>query len=313
MTNTGSKSGGNPDPLKQRWDEEIQEFVNHLNAVEGLSSSTVRSYRRDVEDFAQFCREADRLGPADPDTYTLTDYLEECQNRRYSRSTLTRRISALNRFYAHLRRREKRTDNPVSSLDRPGSGGKLSHYLREEEVETLLDQPDTDTPRGVRDRALLETLYGAGLRASELTNLTGDDVDWERGELRVRGKGKKQRIVPLGRRARRWMRRYLEEYRELRDPDGDEDAFFVGRGNNPLSRGRLWSLVVRYAREAGLPGVSPHTLRHSFATHLLANGADLRSLQEMLGHSDVSTTADIYVHVSEQVKRSHEQYHPRGG
>jgi len=295
-----------------RWAGLLQSFRTHLLVQEGLAEGTVRSYDRDLRDFAAFCRREGLVDPAPVDAFLLTDYLQECQARGYADSTLARRRSSLNRLFRHLVRRGEIEQNPVEKLDAPRLRRGHPDYLNEQEVRRLLDVPDVDTKVGLRNRALLEVLYGAGLRVSELVKLRGDHVDWERGEIRVTGKGDKQRVVPLGREGLHWMRRYDREVRDDFDSEAGCAYVFVTRRGGPLTRRLVWKVVRDASRVAGLNDVSPHTLRHSFATHLMNRGADLRSIQEMLGHADVGTTADFYLHLADDVRRAHETYHPRG-
>lgn len=295
------------------WVAHRESFRTHLLVQEGLAESTVRSYCRDLDDFVQFCREEGVRDPSRVDAFLLTDYLQDCHARGYAESSLARRRSSLNRLFRYLVHREAVPGNPVEHLESPRLRRGHPDYLDEQEAHRLLEQPDVDTKIGVRDRAILEVLYGAGLRVSELVTLRGDHVDWERDEIRVTGKGDKQRVVPLGREALHWMKRYARDVRGEFDPHGRCPRFLVTRRGEALTRQRVWSVVRETARAAGLNDVSPHTLRHSFATHLMNHGADLRSIQTMLGHEDVGTTADFYLHLGEDVQRSHEEYHPRGG
>ncbi len=303
----GPKGGTDP------WDAHLESFRTHLLVQEGLAESTVRSYGRDLDDFMGFCRREGVRDPSGVDAFLLTDYLQDCHARDYAQSTLTRRRSSLNRLFRYLVRQGVVSDNPVEQLESPRPRRGYPDYLDEEEVRRLLGQPDVDTRVGLRNRVVLEVLYGAGLRVSELVTLRGDHVDWERDEIRVTGKGNKQRMVPLGREALHWMRRYAREVREQFDSEGRCPYFLVTREGRRMTRQRVWSIVRESARSAGLNDVSPHTLRHSFATHLMNRGGDLRSIQKMLGHEDVGTTADFYLHLGEDLRRSHEEYHPRGG
>lgn len=310
-----SSAGESDDPGAEDdpWNAHREALRTHLLVQEGLAESTVRSYCRDLDDFADFCREEGVRDPARVDAFLLTDYLQDCHARGYAESSLARRRSSLNRLFRHLVRRGDVPANPVDRLEAPRLRRGYPDYLDEEEVRRLLEQPEVETRVGVRNRVILEVLYGAGLRVSELVTLRGDHVDWEREEVRVTGKGDKQRVVPLGREALHWMRRYAREVRGEFDPQGRCPYFLVSRRGEQLTRQRVWAVVRKTAGDADLNDVSPHTLRHSFATHLMNRGADLRSIQTMLGHEDVGTTADFYLHLGEEVRRSHEEYHPRGG
>lgn len=300
------------DGADEPWSRWTEPFFRSLYVNDGLANNTVEAYQRDLEDFVEYAQEQGLPDPEAVDSFFITDYLEFCRGRSLGSSTIERRITTLKRFFRFLRNDDRVRSNPVETLERPGLNRELAGFLTRGEVEILLEQPDTSEDEGIRDRALLETLYGAGLRVSELVSLTGDQIDMERAELRVMGKGEKQRIVPLGRPAIKWISEYAKTFRTEIDPRGKQAEFFLGKRGNPLSRQRIWSIVRDYGKEAGLGEVHPHMLRHSFATHLLEGGADLRSLQQMLGHSDVATTADTYLHLSQRVKEAHEKFHPRG-
>jgi integrase/recombinase XerD len=230
-----------------------------------------------------------------------------------SNSSIARRVSALKKFFNLLKQDDAIEISPVSRVDQPHSYNTFPNYLEPEEGRNLIEQPDVSTQQGIRNRAILEVLYGSGLRVSELTGLTADNVSWERDELTITGKGDKERVVPLGREAKRWMTRYVEDFRRQVTDGGSAEEFFLTRNGGPISRERIWQIVRENANKAGLNDVSPHTLRHSFATHLLKNGADIRSIQKMLGHADLGTTADFYLHLKDELKTAHEQFHPRGG
>jgi len=294
------------------WGRYLDLFRQQLLVSEGLAENTVNSYCSDLSHFLDFVR-TKSIAPSEVDVYVLTDYLELCRSGEYAGRTISRRLATLNRFFSFLKEKEVVDSNPLEKLDRPRQQDQFPDYLDEKEVEQLLDAPEVEEPGPeVRDRALLESLYGAGLRVSEAAGLKSENIDWERGELRVTGKGDKQRLVPLGRQALKWLRKYFREVRKDWDPRGTVNEVFINADGDPVSRQQIWQIVKKYAARAGLNDVSPHTLRHSFATHMLARGADLRSLQKMLGHSDLRTTADIYVHLRDEVREAHEVFHPRG-
>jgi len=272
----------------------------------------VETYLSDLNDFSDFCLEQGIRKPWKVDSFLVTDYLGARKKRGLASTSLSRRISTLKRFYNFLKGEEKVESNPIRKVDHPGSYNSFPDYLDPEEGQRLLDQPDTNTDFGIRDRAVLELLYGSGLRVSELINLPAGNVHWESNELRVQGKGEKERVVPLGRESQKWMKKYARNVRSDREERAHVEEFFLGRNGEPLSRQRIYQLVRKYALQANLNDVSPHTLRHSFATHLLKNGADVRSIQKMLGHSDLGTTADIYLHLKDELREAHEKYHPRG-
>jgi integrase/recombinase XerD len=298
--------------LSDEWDTLVDDFENELLVQQGLASSTVQSYRSDIEDFVEFCRREGITGPGAIDAYVLTDYLQSCHARELGERTVERRLSTLNQFFQYLNREERMSANPVEVMDRPGFSEEVVDFLNRDEVAALLEAPDADDPVERRDRALLECLYATGVRVSEVASLTTDHIDWDREEIRVTGKGSKQRLIPVATETLDWMNRYRKDVRTEWDPRSRTDEFFITPEGEPLSRQAIWSLVKTYAGRAGLNDVSPHTLRHSFATHLLEGGADLRSLQTMLGHSDVGTTAETYLHLGQQIRDTHDQYHPRG-
>ncbi len=297
--------------MEDRWEELLQKFRERLIVDEGLAENTVSSYCSDLKNFFGFIREQE-LQPEEVDMFVITDFLEYCRRGEYAPRTVSRRLSTLHKFFSFLTSTDCMSGNPVEKMDRPGKGENFPNYLSEQEVRSLLDEPDCDSSAGLRDRALLEAMYGAGLRVSEAVELEANGVDWERGELSVIGKGDKQRIVPIGREALKWLKRYGREIRNTWTTSGGSEYFFLTRKGTQITRQQIWQIVKKYAQQANLTEVTPHTLRHSFATHMLAGGADLRSLQKMLGHSDVGTTADIYVHLRDEVRNSHRDYHPRG-
>lgn len=304
----------NSEEKRKLWDRALDRFHTQLLVGENLAETTVESYLSDLRDFSDFCLEQGIRNPRDVDSFLITDYLGARKKSGLASTSLSRRISTFKRFYRYLKGEGEVESNPVQKLDHPRNYDSFPDYLDPKEGQRLLDQPDTDTDTdlGVRDRAVLELLYGSGLRVSELTNLPAGNVHWESNELRVRGKGDKERVVPMGRESQKWMKDYARDVRSELAEKGTSEEFFLGRNGQSLSRGRVYQLVRKYALEADLNDVSPHTLRHSFATHLLKNGADVRSIQKMLGHADLGTTADIYLHLKDELREAHEKYHPRG-
>lgn len=303
------------DPSENRpdsWNRALDSFHTQLLVAENLAETTAESYLSDLKDFSDFCLEQGIRNPSAVDTFLVTDYLGACKRAGLASTSLSRRISALKKFYDHLKREESVEANPVQTVEQPRNYETFPDYLDPEEGQRLLEQPDTDTELGIRNRALIELLYGSGLRVSEVTTLSAANVHWESNELRVHGKGDKERVVPLGRESKKWMKRYAESVRPSLAGSERVDEFFLGQNGQSLSRERIYQIVREHAREAGLNDVSPHTLRHSFATHLLKNGADVRSIQKMLGHADLGTTADIYLHLKDELREAHEKYHPRG-
>jgi integrase/recombinase XerD len=291
----------------------IDQFCDHLWLEDGLAGLTLSAYRRDLKTFGAWL-EKDRkqsLNSAvsgDVEAYLAWRFAGHAQPRSAARYT-----SALKRFYRYLLRENLISADPTLNLDSPKLPRALPKTLTESDVEHLLDSTDTHTPLGLRDRAMLETLYATGLRVSELVGLKLTAVNLNDGVLRVTGKGNKDRLVPLGEEAVLWLKRYLTEARPLLLGKQLSDAVFVTARGDGMTRQAFWYLIKRCALVAGVTRpLSPHTLRHAFATHLLNHGADLRVVQMLLGHSDISTT-QIYTHVArERMKQLHTQHHPRG-
>jgi integrase/recombinase XerD len=293
----------------------VLDFLSYLELERGLSRNTLNAYRTDLFQYGQFlaARDADALTVRPTD---VADFLAELAtgNGRppCSAATIHRKAACLRSFYKHLRRDELISDDPTAVLSAPRRAKKLPQVLNYAEVQKLLAAPRGDEPTVLRDRALLEVMYACGLRASETIGLELGDIDLRQGFLRARGKGSKERLVPLGRKAIAAISVYLRGGRPKLVGDRHESKLFVNFRGGQLSRQGLYKIVQRHARAAGLGGqMSPHTLRHSFATHLLAGGCDLRAVQEMLGHADISTT-QIYTHLSgEQLKEVYFRAHPR--
>jgi integrase/recombinase XerD len=289
----------------------VVEYLGALQTERGASRNTLAAYRRDLRDFTDFLRHARRappqIGPAD-----IVGYLERLRKRGLRPSSVARRISAIRGFYRHLLREGALERDPTEHVEVPRRGRSLPRTLSREVASALVEAPDTGAPCGVRDRTILELLYASGMRASECLDLTLEDVNLTAGYLVCTGKGRKQRLVPVGAEAAAWVRRYLQEVRPLHTRRRDSGRLFVNPRGGPLSRQSLWTIVRRAAARAGVRGrVSPHMLRHSFASHLLEGGADLRSVQAMLGHADIATT-QIYTHLpSSALTRMYRQFHPR--
>jgi integrase/recombinase XerD len=301
--------------VDSRFEGLVLDFLSYLELERGLSRNTLNAYRTDLLQYGAFLadRDIDALGarPADIGDF-LADLATGNGRPACSASTVHRKTACLRSFYKHLRRDELIGDDPTAALSAPRRARKLPHVLNYAEVQKLLAAPRGSDPTALRDRALLEVMYACGLRASETIGLETTDVDMHEGFLRARGKGSKERIVPLGRKAISAITAYLRGGRPKLVGDRHEAKLFVNFRGGPLSRQGLYKIVQRHARSAGLAGrMSPHTLRHSFATHLLAGGCDLRAVQEMLGHADISTT-QMYTHLSgEQLKDVYFRAHPR--
>jgi integrase/recombinase XerD len=291
----------------------IDAFLDSIWAEHGLSDHTLSAYRSDLVALARWLAprglRVEQAGRTD-----LLAYLSHrVADGARPRST-ARLLSSLRRFYRHLLRDGRRLDDPTAQIDSPKLGRPLPDTLSEADVEQLLAAPDTEQPLGLRDRAMLELIYATGLRVSELVGLKVDQVNLRHGVVRTLGKGGKERLVPLGEEASRWVERYLAGARpELLSGHGASNDLFVTRRGSAMTRQAFWHLLRRYAGQAGIhKHLSPHTLRHAFATHLLNHGADLRVVQMLLGHSDLSTT-QIYTHVARaRLKELHGKHHPRG-
>jgi len=293
----------------------VLDFLAYLEFERGLSRNTLEAYRSDLLQFGRFLeqRGADATGASAADVSDFLAELAEGNGRPPSSpATIHRKAACLRSFYRHLRREGIRESDPTASIAGPRRGRRLPKVLNRDEVAKLLSQPQGTAPTALRDRALLELMYACGLRASEAIGIEVSDIDLEEGVLRARGKGSKERVVPVGRAALEAVRIYLERGRPGLVQGGVVARLFVNFRGYPLTRQGLYKIVQRHATSAGLGGrMSPHTLRHTFATHLLAGGCDLRSLQEMLGHADVATT-QVYTHLSnQQLKRVYFEAHPR--
>lgn len=290
----------------------LDRFLEHLLVEKGQSGNTVDAYGRDVAAFLGFLRRAGVSSPAQVTGRDVLGFLKSERDRGVSARTTARRLSALRSFYRFLLREGLAPANPLVRLDSPKLWKTLPKVLSQEEARTLVESPSEEGPQGQRDRAILELLYATGLRVSEVSNLTVEQVDLTVGYVRTVGKGSKERVVPLGSSAQEVLRGYLESGRPLLLKGRRNQHVFLNRFGRKLSRQSIWKLIKASCRRAGLRGdTSPHTLRHSFATHLLEGGSDLRSLQMMLGHADLATT-QIYTHVTR--KRLHElvrKHHPR--
>lgn len=276
----------------------------------GLSPASVDAYRRDLRDFGNWLAAAKKTVYQARREHLLA-YLKHLRGRGLASRSASRSLSAVRGFYRFATAHLEFEADPTDDVSNPRAGFALPKMLSETEVEALLAAPDAATPLGLRDRAMLELLYASGLRVSELVGLPRDRVDLDGGILRVSGKGGRERLVPFGKSAAEWLERYLSRVRPALDKKGRSELFLSARGA-PMTRQRFWQLVDRYRRSAGIRRkLSPHALRHAFATHLLEHGADLRALQMMLGHADISTT-QIYTRVSTaRLRTVYDRYHPR--
>lgn len=290
----------------------IEGFADALWMERGLSENTLRAYQADLSSLATWLAR-NGMSLTGAQRHQLLEYLAWRVQEGARPRTTARVLSSIRRFYRHLVRDGKLREDPSARIDAPKLGRSLPESLTEEEVEALLGAPHTDTPEGLRDRTMLEVLYATGLRVSELVNLTPDQLNLRQGVVRVIGKGGRERLVPLGEEAVSWIERYLREARPALTRGRSGDSLFPSRRSDQLTRQAFWHLIKRHAQRAGITKhLSPHTLRHAFATHLLNYGADLRVVQMLLGHSDLSTT-QIYTHVArERLKNLHAEHHPRG-
>ena len=290
----------------------LDDFLSMLSAERNASRHTLDAYRRDVRDFFDLLHRR-RVTPATARPDDVVAWLEHQRKSGRKASTVARRMAALRGFYAHLVRERVLSRDPTEHIEQPRLSRPLPRTLSREAVAALVESPDVTTARGLRDRALLELLYASGLRASECLALRVGDVNRTAGYLQAMGKGRKERLVPIGAEALAWLERYLTVGRPALLGRGRESPLiFVNPRGRALSRQSLWQLVLRAARRAGLrQRVSPHTLRHCFASHLLEGGADLRAVQAMLGHADIATT-QIYTHLpSSTIRRMYDRFHPR--
>ena len=303
-------------PAQRRFEHLLLDFLSYLEFERGLSRNTLEAYRTDLLQYGRFL-EARELSALDAGAGDVADFLAGLGRGSEERapaapSTIHRKAACLRSFYRHLRRDGLLDTDPTATLSSPRRARKLPQVLSRGEVDRLLSQPKGSEPAALRDRALLELMYACGLRASEATGLERGDVDLEEHVLRARGKGSKERLVPVGQSALRAVRIYLERGRPALVKDLPETHLFVNFRGRRLTRQGLYKIVRRHALTAGLADrMSPHTLRHTFATHLLAGGCDLRAVQEMLGHADVTTT-QLYTHLSsERLKDVYFMAHPR--
>ena len=288
-------------------------FLNHIRVDKGLSPNTLTAYRRDLMKFEVFAKKR-KLALESVTRDHLVDFLATLYLQKLDSRSVARNLVTLRNFFRYAQVEELLACDPSANLESPKVRRKLPGYLKLADVERLMTQPDQKTPLGLRDRAMLEVLYSTGLRVSELTGLRVADVDTKVGSVRCIGKGDKERIVPVGRKALGMVEKYLREARPqlVVKKSGTIAALFLNRRGKALTRVGVWKILSNYGREAKLRSpLTPHVLRHSFATHLLERGADLRSVQLMLGHSDISTT-QIYTHlVEERLKQIYKAHHPR--
>lgn len=291
----------------------LDSFLDSLWLNDGLSKNTQASYRFDLDKFFIWLSEHSNYTLLEVGQAEIQQYLAYLIAQEFKTSSIARALSCLKRFYQYLSETEQIGHNPTLLISAPKQVRLLPQALSERDVENLIAAPDVDTPLGLRDRAMFEVLYATGLRVSELVALPLARIDFQAGLLRVTGKGSKERLVPLGEEAISWLQQYLLNARAVLLHAQQTNAAFVTARGDGMTRQMFWYLIKKYASQTGLDKpISPHTLRHAFATHLLNHGADLRVVQMLLGHEDISTT-QIYTHVArERLKKLHAEHHPRG-
>ncbi|WP_353892339.1 site-specific tyrosine recombinase XerD [Proteinivorax hydrogeniformans] len=292
--------------------EQVYDYLDYLKVERGLADNTLESYKRDLNKFMSFLDKQGFSSWQDITRQQIISYLLELQTLGLASSTVSRNLASIRSFFSYLNFENLLQKDPASDLDSPKIDKKLPKVISTEEVESLLNQPDLKEKSGIRDRAMLELLYATGLRVSEMISLDINDVNLDLGFLRCFGKGSKERIVPLGKLAIEYLSTYINTARGKMIKNINQEALFVNFHGNRLTRQGFWKILKKYAKKGNIHAdITPHTLRHSFATHLLENGADLRSVQEMLGHADISTT-QVYTHVTQKrLKQVHKEFHPR--
>ncbi|WP_184663584.1 site-specific tyrosine recombinase XerD [Texcoconibacillus texcoconensis] len=294
-------------------DEALQSFIHYSIVERGLSKNTTNAYERDLNPYILYLKKVEKVEQLDGINRTaIMHYLYHLREQEKAVSTIARTISSIRAFHQFLLREQRVTEDPTVHIEIPKAKKALPKVLSTSEVEALLNVPDLKTPLGQRNKSMLEVLYATGLRVSELCDLKLSDVHLQMGFIRCVGKGNKERIIPLGKMAQEALSTYLSRGRGILIKGKDHDFLFVNQHGRPISRQGFWKVLKKLAQGARIEKtLTPHTLRHSFATHLLENGADLRAVQEMLGHADISTT-EIYTHVSKaRLRDVYSYYHPR--
>ncbi len=299
--------------------EHLRSYIHFLSLEKNSSENTIAAYKINLNRYISFLESKNILSPENITEDTISSYLKSLSKLLLSARSISQNISAIRGFHKFLIGDEITKNNPADDLTTPKLPKNLPEVLTLAEVENILSKPDTTEPLGMRDRAILETLYATGMRVSELLILKQSDINSEFGIVRVFGKGSKERLIPIGRSALEWIKKYKENVRinlmdkQKRLHHKSTDVLFLNARGGQMTRMAIWNIVDKYARKARIEKpVHPHTFRHSFATHLLEGGADLRAVQEMLGHSDISTT-EIYTHIDkEYLKEIHKTFHPRG-
>lgn len=292
--------------------ELIESFLNYLSVERGLSKNTIFSYKEDLNVYANFLMSRNISAAGQITKNDITDFMLSQKDKGISAASISRRLAAIRMFHRFLSRERVLQQDPTVLIESPKLWKRIPETLSLNEVDALLEQPNTRERQGIRDRAILEILYATGMRVSEAANLRVEDVNLEVGFLRCIGKGNKERVIPLGKKAINSIKKYLGFARTDFLGKKESPFLFLNRFGNRISRQSLWKIIKKYAKDAKIKKpIKPHLLRHSFATHLLERGADLRSVQEMLGHSNISTT-QIYTHINkDRLKTIHRTFHPR--
>lgn len=291
----------------------IESFLNYLIVECGLSDNTIKGYKGDLRNFSNYLQDEGIKQFQDLRAKMIVSFIEKEKQRGLSENSISRSLVTIKMLYKYMIMEGKISVNPMSSVNTLKLQKHLPEVLHYKAVEEILRAPDCNDKLGIRDKAILELMYATGARVSEVASIKVSWINFDYGYIRCQGKGSKQRIVPVGAEASKSIRRYLQEVRPLLvKMEADEPLLFLSRTGKKLRRENIWSIVKKYAIKAGIrSNISPHTLRHSFATHLLEGGADLRSVQEMLGHSNISTT-QIYTHIDRKYLKSiHQKFHPR--
>lgn len=292
-------------------DDIVKDYLHYLVIERGLSENTVKSYRQDIVELVSYLKQQGINDFKDVDPKTILDYMKYMHDNGKARNSVIHFVSSMKKFFKFLIRYHYVINNPMIKVDTPKQANHLPDVLNTQEVDDLLAAPDTTDKYGIRDRAILEVMYATGLRVSELVHLKMDNLHLEMGFIQTVGKGDKERIIPIGSEAIKWINNYISNSRSLLLKRRHCDYLFLNAHGGGLSRQSIWQKIKKYVAIAGIKKlVTPHTLRHSFATHILENGADLRVVQELLGHSDISTT-QIYTHIShEHLTKAFDKYHP---
>lgn len=300
--------------MTEKFNSILAEYSSYLKLERNLANNTIKSYQSDLSKYLAYLQANDVQSLAEVDRYTILNFLADLKDKQKSSNTLIRYVSSLRKFHEYLFLEKITPTDPMLKVETPKKKKSLPKVMTVAEVERLIAVPDTETVLGIRDRTILEVMYATGMRISEISHLLLDDLHLSMGIIQTTGKGNKERIIPLGSQAREWLTRYIDGAREqlvMKNPQNCDYVFLNYRGES-ISRQGLWKNIKKMVQQAGITkNVTPHTLRHSFATHLLENGANLRVVQELLGHSDITTT-QIYTHISTQ--RLHDiynTYHPR--